>query len=164
LPIAVYPGSFDPMTNGHLDIATRASALFDKLIIAVYDAPPKRLLFTTEERVQLWEEALPKLPNVTVEKYVGLTVDLARNKNATVIVRGLREISDFQNEFDMALTNKKMAPEIEEVFLMSAQEYLFTSSTRAKEVWGLGGFVKDLVPSNVDIDLRKKIMAMAAIP
>jgi len=159
LPVAVYPGSFDPVTNGHLDIATRAAALFDKLIIAVYDAPPKRLLFTTEERVQLWKESLPNLPNVTVEPYVGLTVDLAQSKNATVIVRGLRALSDFQNEFDMALTNKKMAPEIEEVFLMSAQEYLFTSSSRAKEVWGLGGYVKDLLPANVDEALRRKLMA-----
>jgi len=159
LPIAVYPGSFDPVTYGHLDIATRAAALFDKLIIAVYDAPPKRLLFTTEERVQLWRESLPNLPNVTVEPYVGLTVDLARNKNASVIVRGLRALSDFQNEFDMALTNKKMAPEVEEVFLMSAQHYLFTSSSRAKEVWSLGGYVPDLVPSNVDEALRKKMMA-----
>ncbi len=159
MPVAVYPGSFDPVTNGHLDIATRAAALFDKLIIAVYDAPPKRLLFTTEERVQLWKESLPNLPNVTVEPYVGLTVDLAQSKNATVIVRGLRALSDFQNEFDMALTNKKMAPEIEEVFLMSAQEYLFTSSSRAKEVWGLGGYVKDLLPANVDEALRRKLMA-----
>lgn len=159
MPVAVYPGSFDPVTNGHLDIATRAAALFDKLIIAVYDAPPKRLLFTTEERVQLWKESLPNLPNVKVEPYVGLTVDLARSKNATVIVRGLRALSDFQNEFDMALTNKKMAPEIEEVFLMSAQEYLFTSSSRAKEVWGLGGYVKDLLPANVDEALRRKLMA-----
>ena len=159
MPIAVYPGSFDPVTYGHLDIAARAAALFDKLIIAVYDAPPKRLLFTTDERVQLWKESLPNLPNVTVEPYIGLTVDLARSKNANVIVRGLRALSDFQNEFDMALTNKKMAPEIEEIFLMSAQEYLFTSSSRAKEVWALGGHVKDLVPPNVDEALRRKLMA-----
>lgn len=158
MPIAVYPGSFDPVTNGHLDIAIRAAALFDKLIIAVYDAPPKRLLFTTEERVQLWREALPKLPNVTVEPYVGLTVDVAREKKATVIVRGLRAISDFENEFEMALTNKKMAPGVEEVFLMSALEYLFTSSSRAKEVWSLGGYVKDLVPPNVDAALKQKMM------
>lgn len=159
MPTALYPGSFDPVTNGHLDIAKRAAALFDKLIIAVYDAPPKRLLFTTEERVKLWQEALPNLPNVTVEPYVGLTVDVARQRNATVIVRGLRAISDFENEFEMALTNKKMAPEVEEVFLMSASEYLFTSSSRAKEVWGLGGYVKDLVPPNVDIALRQRLMA-----
>lgn len=153
---AVYPGTFDPPTKGHLDIALRAASLFDTLIVAVYDAPPKTLLFTTEERVQLWREALPEVPNVTVEAYTGLTVELARQKQARAVVRGLRAVSDFEYELEMALMNRKLDPDVEEIFLMTSAEYVFTSSSRLKEVYGLGRSVPDLVPANVDKALQKK--------
>lgn len=156
MTIAVYPGTFDPPTKGHLDIVLRAASLFDQLIVAVYDAPPKTLLFTTQERVQLWREALPEVPNVTVEAYTGLTVELAHQKKARAVVRGLRVLSDFEYEFEMALMNRKLAPDVEEIFLMTSAEYLFTSSSRLKEVYGLGRSVPDLVPANVDEALRKK--------
>lgn len=147
---AVYPGSFDPVTLGHLDIAVRSSKLFDEVVVAVYDAPPKRLLFDTAERIDLWRGALPNsIKNVTVVPYQGLTVDLARSLNAAVLVRGLRALSDFEYELEMNLTNKRMFPDVESVFLMSSHEYLYLSSTRIKEVWGLGHPLRDMVPENV---------------
>jgi len=142
---AVYPGSFDPVTLGHLDIAVRASRLFDEVVVAVYDAPPKRLLFETAERIDLWRGALPAgVSNVTVVPYKGLTVDLARAIGASVLVRGLRALSDFEYELEMNLTNKRMSPDVESVFLMSSHEYLYLSSTRIKEVWGLGHRLRDM--------------------
>ena len=146
---AMYPGSFDPVTNGHLDIIYRASRLFEELVVAVYDAPPKRLLFTTEERVALIREAVQGLPNVQVVPYRGLTVEFARSIGATVLVRGLRAGSDFENEFEMALMNKKLAPEIESVFLMSSLEWQFLSASRVKEIVLLGGDITSLVPPHV---------------
>jgi pantetheine-phosphate adenylyltransferase len=156
LTIAVYPGSFDPVTNGHLDIATRAASLFDQLIIAVYETPPKDLLFTTEERVALLKEAVSHLPRVKVESFSGLIVDFARRVGAKAIVRGLRMSSDFEREFEMALMNKNLAPDVEVVCLMSRIEYQFLSSSLLKEVASLGGSIESLVPPNVVKALGKK--------
>jgi pantetheine-phosphate adenylyltransferase len=133
---AVYPGTFDPIHNGHVDIATRTSALFDELIVGVYDASPKSLLFETRKRVTLAEQALRHLPNVRVVPYRGLTVGFARELGAKVIVRGLRAISDFEFEFQMALTNKTLAPEIEFISLMTSLEHAYLSSSILK--FGVG--------------------------
>jgi len=159
LTVALYPGSFDPVTKGHVDIAERASGLFEKLIVAVYDAPPKHLLFNTEERVELMRKALSHLPNVHVESYSGLTVELARKLNAQVIVRGLRMSSDFEREFEMALMNKKLAPDLELVCFMTNLEYEFISSSMLKEVCKLGGCIDDLVPDHVAAALRERLQS-----
>ncbi len=156
MTIAIYPGSFDPITNGHLDIVRRASAIFDKLILGVYDRPEKRLLFTTEERVKLAQEAVSKFKNVRAQAYSGLTVDFARKVGAKVMVRGLRMSSDFEREFEMAMMNKKLAPDLELVCLMSSLQYQFLSSSLLKEVAQLGGCLEDMVPVNVADALRKK--------
>lgn len=157
MTIAVYPGTFDPVTNGHMDIACRAAALFDKLIIAVYDTPPKHLLFTTEERVELFRESVKTTKNIEVRPYKGLTIDYARQVGAQVIIRGLRMSSDFEREFEMALMNKKLASELELFCLMSSLEYQFLSSSLLKEVAQLGGDIDNLVPKVVARALRKKL-------
>ena len=157
MTIALYPGSFDPVTRGHIDIAERAASLFEEVIVAVYDAPPKDLLFTTEERVQLVKKSLSHLPNVRVESYTGLTVDFAEKMKAKVLVRGLRVLSDFEREFEMALMNKQLAPCLELVCFMTNQEYQFVSSSLLKEVCRLGGQIEDLVPEEVARALRKKL-------
>jgi len=156
LTIAIYPGSFDPITNGHLDIATRAAKLFDKLIIAVYNIPGKRLLFTATERIEMTRQAVIGLPNVEVEPFTGLTVDFAKKVKAQVIVRGLRMSADFEREFDMAMMNKRLFPELELVCLMSSLEYQFLSSSLLKEAASLGGNIDDLVPKHVAIALKNK--------
>ncbi len=155
--IAIYPGSFDPITNGPIDIATRAAKLFGKLIIGVYDAPVKQLLFTTEERVELARRAVINLPNVEVEPYTGLTVDFASRVKAQAMVRGLRMSGDFEREFDMALMNKKLFPELELVCMMAKQEYQFLSSSLLKEVACLGGNLKGLVPEHVAKALGERV-------
>ena len=158
MTIALYPGSFDPLTYGHLDIAQRAAALFDEVVIAVYATPDKkRVLFTTEERMGLVEEAVKDLANVRVLSYSGLTVEVAREINAQVIIRGLRMVSDFEREFEMALMNKKLAPDIELVTLMSSLEHQFLSSSLLKEVVKLGGDPNSFVPSHVGVALMKKL-------
>jgi len=157
LTIAIYPGTFDPITNGHLDIATRAARLFEKLIIGVYDTPNKRLLFTTKERVELVRQAVVGLPNVEVEAFPELTVDFADKVGAKAIVRGLRATADFEREFEMAMLNKKLSPELELICLMARLEYQFLSSSLLKEAASLGGNVDDLVPQNVAEALREKI-------
>jgi len=159
LTIAIYPGTFDPITNGHLDIATRAAKLFEKLIIGVYDTPNKRLLFTTKERVELVRQAVAGLPNVEVKAFPELTVDFARKAGAKVMVRGLRAGADFEREFEMAMLNKKLSPELELVCLMSRLEYQFLSSSLLKETASLGGDVADLVPQHVTEALRRKIQS-----
>jgi len=156
LSIAIYPGSFDPVTNGHLDIATRAAKIFEKLIIGVFDTPNKPLLFTTEERVELMRQTIADLPNVEVESFSGLTVDFARRVKAKAMVRGLRMSADFEREFDMAMMNKKLSPELELVCLMPRVEYQFLSSSLLKEAASLGGDIEDLVPKHVASALRKK--------
>jgi pantetheine-phosphate adenylyltransferase len=158
LATALYPGSFDPVTNGHLDIINRAAGLFDTLIIGVYDTPPKHLCFNTQERSDLMTRSVKHLSNVRVECYTGLTVSFARQIKATVLVRGLRMSSDFEREFEMSLMNKKVAPDIESVFLMASLEYQFLSSSLLKEVATLGGsqMVRSLVPPLVIEALKKK--------
>ncbi len=161
MSIAIYPGSFDPITNGHLDIATRAAKIFEKLIIGVYETPNKPLLFTAEERVELIKQAIADLPNVEVESFNGLTVDFANRVKAQAMVRGLRMTTDFEREFDMAMMNKKLSPELELVCLMPRVEYQFLSSSLLKEVASLGGNVDDLVPKHVASALRKKFQGKA---
>jgi pantetheine-phosphate adenylyltransferase len=157
LTIAIYPGSFDPITNGHLDIINRATKLFEKLIIGVYNTPDKHLLFSTEERAEMVRQATANLPNVEVRVFNGLTVDFAKRVKAQAIVRGLRMSADFEREFDLAMMNKKLAPEIELVCLMSDLKYQFLSSSLLKEAASLGGKVDDLVPKHVAEALRKKV-------
>jgi len=164
LTIAIYPGSFDPITNGHLDIATRAAKLFDKLIIGVYDTPAKYVLFSTEERVDLTKRATANLPNVEVKSFSGLTVDFAKQVNAQTMVRGLRMSGDFEREFNMAMMNKKLLPELELVCLMASVEYQFLSSSLLKEAAGLGGSIDNLVPKHVATALKGKYKANAYRP
>jgi len=154
---AVYPGTFDPITNGHVDIATRAAALFDHVIVAVYDRPLKNVLFAARERMEMVETAMQSLANVSVERYACLTVEFARQRNAKAIVRGLRVIADFELEFQMAMMNRQLAPEIESVCLMTSQENYFLSSSTIKEVALLGGDVSNLVPEHVAQALREKM-------
>jgi pantetheine-phosphate adenylyltransferase len=156
LNIAIYPGTFDPITNGHLDIAMRAARIFDKVIIGVYTTPNKPILFTPEERVELIKKAIADLPNVEVELFSGLTVDFARRVKAKAMVRGLRMSADFEREFDMAMMTKKLYPGLEFFCLMSSMEYQFLSSSLMKEAASLGGDIDDLVPKHVAAALRKK--------
>jgi pantetheine-phosphate adenylyltransferase len=154
--IAVYPGGFDPVTNGHLDLITRMTYLFDRVIVAVVKGRDKGSLFTWEERVELVKEAARDLPTVEVESFDGLMVEYARRKGAVAVVRGIRAVSDFEAEFDMAMMNHKMAPNIESVYLMARQEHLLISATRIREVSRLGYDVSDLVPPHVWGALRQK--------
>ncbi len=154
---AIFPGTFDPITNGHLDIAKRAAELFDHLIVAVYAHPIKTLLFSTDERLEMASRAFHGWPNVTVESYDGLTVDVAREKGAKAIIRGLRVVGDFEFEFQMALMNRTLAPDIESVCLLTTKEYYFLSSSIVKEVAKLEGDISGLVPPHVVTALRNKI-------
>jgi len=154
---AVYPGTFDPITNGHLDIAIRAAKLFEKLTIGVYNIPAKHPLFTTEERVEMVRQAIAGLANVTVEPFSGLTIEFARKVGAQTIVRGLRIGADFEGEFEMALMNKNLCPDCELVCLMANQEYQFLSSSLLKEVASLGGNIDGLVPKHVATALGRKV-------
>ncbi|MBI1886432.1 MAG: pantetheine-phosphate adenylyltransferase [Chloroflexi bacterium] len=154
--VALYPGRFDPVTNGHVDIAARAAALFDRVVVAVYDLSAEGSLFTTEERVALFKEAVAYLPNVSVKSFVGLVVEFAREEGANVLVRGIRAVTDFEAEFDMALMNKKMAPEVESIYLMTSLEHLLVSGHRIREVASLGYDVRDLVPAHVTAALKRK--------
>jgi len=156
LTIAIYPGTFDPITNGHLDIVTRAAKLFDKLIIGVYDTPNKHTLFTTEERVELARQSTANLPNVEVESFSGLAVGFAKKKQAHVMVRGMRMTSDFEREFELAMMNKNLDPELELVSFMANLKYQFLSSSLLKEVASLSGNIDDLVPKHVAEALRRK--------
>ncbi len=153
---AIYPGSFDPVTHGHLDIIKRASSIFDKVVVGVYDRPEKRLLFSTQERVQMAEKSVSHLKNVKVLPYSGLTVDFAKTAGAQVLVRGLRMSSDFEREFEMAMMNKKLAPDLELVCFMASLQYQFLSSSLLKEVAQLGGCLEEMVPEHVAKALRQK--------
>jgi len=146
---AVYPGTFDPIHNGHIDVVRRAVKIFDELIVAVYDRPLKTLLFDTDERLGLLEKTFSDVPRVRIVSYNMLTVDLAQQLGAQVIVRGLRVFSDFELEFRMALTNKRLAPDIEVVCLITSEEHTFLSSSTVKEVASLGGDVSEMVPDHV---------------
>jgi pantetheine-phosphate adenylyltransferase len=156
--IAVYPGSFDPLTNGHLDIARRAAHLFDTLIVAVYALPAKNLLFTVDERVALWQEVIASegFPNVRVEKFTALLVDFVRAVGGVAIIKGLRSPNDFEAEFQQGLMNRKLAPEIETVCLLTNLDNLFVSSSLIKEVAQLGGDVSDMLPATVLRALHRK--------
>ncbi len=153
---AIYPGSFDPVTHGHLDIIKRASSIFDKVVVGVYDRPEKRLLFSTQERVQMTEKSVSHLKNVKVVSYSGLTVDFAKHEGAQVLVRGLRMSSDFEREFEMAMMNKKLAPGLELVCFMASLQYQFLSSSLLKEVAQLGGCLEEMVPDHVAKALKQK--------
>ena len=146
---AIYPGTFDPVTNGHLDIVERASHAVDHLTVGVVEISSKRTMFNIDERIEMFAEAVANLSNVSVQSYSGLTVNAAREIGASVIVRGLRITSDFEYESEMALMNRRMAGDVETICLFSALEYQILSSSRVKEVAALGADVSDLVPKNV---------------
>jgi len=156
LTTAIYPGSFDPITNGHLDIIRRASSLFDELIVGIYDRPGKKLLFYAEERAEMARKAVVHLNNVQVRSYSGLTVEFAKKIGAQVMVRGLRMSSDFDREFEMAMMNKKLAPDLELVCFMASLQYQFLSSSLLKEVAKLEGCLDNMVPDHVAVALRDK--------
>ena len=153
---AIYPGTFDPVHNGHVDVATRGSALFDELVICVYDAPPKTLMFDTAERVELFRQSVSHLSNVEVVPFSGLAPKVARGVGAQFILRGLRAGLDFEQEFEMALMWRNLAPDIDVVCVMSALEYQFVYSSRIKEVAALGGNIDGLVPPQVAAALKAR--------
>ena len=152
--VAVYPGSFDPITLGHLDVARRAASIFDQVVVAIYDRPLKNLLFSAVQRVALVREAVADLPNVRVDTYSELTTSYARRIGAQVIVRGLRAATDFENEFQMAHINHRLLPSVQVVCLMANQEHTFLSSSAVKEIAALGGPVGEMVPPVVERALQ----------
>jgi len=156
MTLAVYPGTFDPLTCGHMDIIVRASALVDKLIVGVYEHPAKQPLFSLEQRVKLVEEAVTGMSNVHVKSFTGLTVDFVHAVGGKAMIRGLRANSDFEREFEMALMNRKLAPDIELLCLMTSSQYQFLSSTLIKEVSKLGGCLEGMVPNHVAVALKEK--------
>ena len=156
MKLAVYPGSFDPLTNGHVDIIERGTHLFDKIIVAVLVNVEKSPLFTIQERVEILRDVFKAAPNVEVDTFDGLLVDYVSRRDADVIVRGLRALSDFESEFQMALMNRRLSPEVETVFMMPAEQYTYISSRMIKEVFSLGGQVRGLVPAIVESRLREK--------
>jgi pantetheine-phosphate adenylyltransferase len=156
---AIYPGSFDPVTNGHLDIIERASCLFDHVIVAVSVNSKKMPLFTLEERKEMLTQVLSRYQNVSVDSFEGLTVEYTVQKGAQIIIRGLRAVSDFENEFQMALTNKKLQPSIETVFMMARTTWLYLSSSTVKEVSYYGANISDFVPKIVEERLKEKSRA-----
>jgi pantetheine-phosphate adenylyltransferase len=157
--LAVYPGSFDPLTNGHVDIISRGARLFDRIIVAVLVNAEKAPLFSMDERVEIARSVFRDHRNVEIDTFDGLLVDYVERRNAQVIVRGLRAVSDFEFEFQMALMNQRLNPRIETVFMMPAEQYTYISSRLIKEVFTLGGRVHGLVPELVEQRLREKVMA-----
>lgn len=154
--IAIYPGSFDPVTNGHVDIAERGLKLFDKIIVAILHNPVKDFLFTVEERVEMLESSFKDYSNIEVETFDGLLVDYAARRKSTAILRGMRAVSDFEYEFQLALMNRRLNREIQTVFLMTGLRWIFTSSSIIKEAARFGGDIKDMVPPLVNQKLREK--------
>ena len=154
---ALYPGTFDPPTNGHVDLIQRGAKLFEHLTVAILNNPVKNPLFTVEERVEMLQEVTGALPNVSVATFGGMMVEFARQQGATAVLRGIRAISDYEYEFQMALMNRRLAPEIETVFLQPAGRYSFVSSLMVKEVFSFGGDVTGLVPPNVLRRLRGRM-------
>ena len=153
---SVYPGSFDPITNGHLDVIKRGTKVFDKVIVAVGDNPAKKALFTKDERVEMIREVTRAFKNVEVDGFDGLVVDYVHKRKATVILRGIRTISDFEYEYQMALTNRTFASDIETVFVMAHEEYSFVSSRFIKEAASMGGDVSSFLPKEVEKKLKAK--------
>jgi len=154
--IAIYPGSFDPVTNGHVDIAQRGLRLFDKIIVAILENPVKNFLFTVEERIEMLESSFEEYPNIEVETFDGLLVDYAAKKDSIAILRGMRAVSDFEYEFQLALMNRKLNREVQTVFLMTSLRWIFTSSSIIKEAAQFGGDIKGMVPPIVNEKLKEK--------
>lgn len=154
--IAIYPGSFDPVTNGHIDIAERGLLLFDKIIVAILHNPAKKYLFSVEDRITMLRESMKNLKNVEFDTFDGLLVDYANQKKATAILRGMRAVSDFEFEFQLALMNRKLNRDIQTVFLMTGLRWIFTSSSIIKEAARFGGDIEDMVPPIVSQNLKKK--------
>ncbi len=157
MKIAVCPGSFDPATNGHIDIIERSAKLFDKVIVAVSNNPSKQPLFSIEERVEILKKTCGSIENVEIDSFSGLLIEYAKSKNADAIVKGLRAVSDFEYELQMALMNKKLNSEIETVFIMTSSKYSYLSSSLVKEVARLGGCIRGLVPEIIEGEIYKKI-------
>jgi pantetheine-phosphate adenylyltransferase len=156
--VAIYPGSFDPITKGHLDLVERGSKLFDKLIVAILEnATKEEPLFAVEERMEMLREVVRPYPNVEVDSFRGLLVDYVARRKATVILRGIRAISDYEYELQMALMNTRLAPDIETVFMMASEAYSFLSSRLVKQVFGLGGNISGLVPPVVEERLKRRV-------
>jgi pantetheine-phosphate adenylyltransferase len=155
--LAVYPGSFDPLTNGHVDIISRGARIFDRIIVAILINAEKAPLFSMEERLKIAQEVFKDFPNVEIDTFEGLLVDYVERRRAHVIVRGLRAVSDFEFEFQMALMNRRLNGKIETVFMMPAEQYSYISSRLIKEVFSLGGRVHGLVPDTVEERLRQKV-------
>lgn len=156
MKIAIYPGSFDPVTNGHIDVIERASKIFEKVIVAVGENPGKKSLFTNSERVEMIKESISHIENAEVEGFQGLLMSYARKKGTNVIIRGLRAISDFESEFQRALLNRKVNNEIETIFIMTKEDYVFLNSSIIKELAMFRGTVKNLVPEIVELKLKEK--------
>lgn len=156
---AIYPGSFDPVTNGHLDLIERASRLFDRLVVAILLNPEKDPLFSVEERVEMLRQVVGHLPNVEIDTFEGLLVDYARRQGARVLLRGIRAVSDYEYELQMALMNRNLQPEIETVFMLPAEAYSYLSSRLVKEVARLGGSIDNLVPEAVHRRIRARLAA-----
>lgn len=157
MKIGIYPGSFDPVTNGHLDVINRARRIFDKVVVAVARNPAKEPMFTSEERVKLIDENLANRPNISVIAFDGLIVDLARDLDAVALIRGLRAVSDFEHEFQMAQMNRHLDEKIETIFLVPNEQYFFTSSNLVKQVFKFTDREKHLIPENVHAALSKKL-------
>jgi pantetheine-phosphate adenylyltransferase len=155
--IAIYPGSFDPITNGHLDLIQRGSRMFDRLIVSILRNDAKQALFSVEERMEMLREVVQVYPNVAVDSFEGLLVEHAAARSATVLLRGIRAISDYEYELQMALMNRRLRPDLETVFLMANESYSFISSRLVKEVFGLGGSITGLVPPTVEERLRRRM-------
>jgi len=156
--VALYPGSFDPITNGHLDLIQRGSALFDKLFVAILRNDEKQALFSVDERIEMLSEVVQGYPNVEVGSFDGLLVEYAAQCGASVIIRGIRAVSDYEYELQMALMNRRLRPDIETVFLMASEAHSFLSSKLVKEVIRLGGRVTGLVPPSIEVKLRKRLL------
>ncbi|MDR9828549.1 pantetheine-phosphate adenylyltransferase [Vibrio sp. FNV 38] len=157
MKIAIYPGTFDPVTNGHFDLIRRAAAMFDHLIVGVAESPSKKTLFTLEERVRLLEETCAEINNVSVKGFSGLLVDFATDNNATLLVRGLRTTMDFEYEFGLTTMYRRLKPELESLFLTPSEEFAFLSSTLVREVAIHGGDVSAFIPANVHQAIQQKI-------
>jgi len=157
MKIAVYPGTFDPVTYGHIDIIKRASRIFDKVIVAVAENPQKEVLFSVDERIEMLKDAIKGMKNVKVDHFKGLVVDYVKRQGSNVMIRGLRMISDFEYEFQMALTNRKLAGSIETIFMMPHEDYSYVSSKLIKEAASLGANVEKFVPKKAAMALKEKM-------
>lgn len=157
MKVAIMPGSFDPVTKGHIDILERSSKLFDKIIAVVMVNPTKTPTFTTEERVQLLKKVTKHIPNIEVESYLGLVADYAKEKNAHTLIKGLRAVTDFEYEFQQALTNKKLNPNLETLFMVTNQEFMYLSSTIVRQIASFGGDISLFVPAEIKDEILERI-------